>query len=637
MPKLLGSQTMAAGRYRRVAVIAALLGVLFTTVACDSLFPIPSKTRNATNSTTKFKNETLQLAKDDSSETDDADSSSEIDPSTENVDYKDFCSTANLYIATKGYKHRYAYGLTFDCTFFFFNIEEYPAVEILFDYFNFRYDLVGERIKQVCPVDLFEIKYIARFPKPYFEILDLKAGTATQIDVEKGNFYFYHYSPSSLHTDWQAPRNRWTSHYHSLLLHHMSSNNSKSGRPQVHYYIRHNNENHPGACFAESHGSTALLFQIRLVLGTEAIDLNNYMEDGEFHTPVVKRVAHYYFWGIIGEIILCGVTIIMCIILMTIKACQYYRYEACRYEVEKFVVSCYVEKLEKLSKLAKPKRHRKSKKKVEIIKKIESLKKSSPKKRKKKKKSPSSSSRSHHHHHHKKCHSESDERIPQGSKIIPLPLEKDLFASDKPKTKAPSAAKPSVKPADHKHPTPRRKESSNGSVCSLQSVTEPVENSFDWTSKGVKLSKRPLAIELYKKDLEKDEDEAYKLGMNISSLRRKRRLEQQGKPAVSKPNSERPGDGLTNSTMIKTMSHDLKNKKEEEAQLDKMQKAKAAAAAWKPKDTVTPKSIVNERPMRVGDDGSLHPVGGSYPPSTKEAGPWGSVSIPPSTADKKQD
>ena len=49
-------------------------------------------------------------------------------------EYLKSCSMANLLIATEGQKHRYAYGLTIDCVFFFFEISEYETMEMTLDY-----------------------------------------------------------------------------------------------------------------------------------------------------------------------------------------------------------------------------------------------------------------------------------------------------------------------------------------------------------------------------------------------------------------------------------------------------------------------------------------------------------------------
>uniref|UniRef100_A0A914YSE9 Uncharacterized protein n=1 Tax=Panagrolaimus superbus TaxID=310955 RepID=A0A914YSE9_9BILA len=238
----------------------------------------------------------------------------------------------------------------------------------------------------------------------------------------------------------------------------------------------------------------------------------------QFHIDQCKLTnnAEYYFYAIIGVIIFAGISILIGIGLIIWKIVKYCSLENQRYEIEKFVVACYVEKLEKISKIPIGNEKPKSKKKKKRI-------------------SPSESrSASYHSHHHHRRHrrrsqrsvTESVSKIPHGSKILPLPNEKDLFASDRKKVEL----KPVAIQEPRKEKTGRRDPSkgSNTSVCSLKSVTQSVDDSLDWTGKGVRVSQRKPALQLYKEDQTKDEDEAYKLGMNLSTFKRKKKRQQHG-------------------------------------------------------------------------------------------------------------
>lgn len=64
-----------------------------------------------------------------------------------------------------------------------------------------------------------------------------------------------------------------------------------------------------------------------------------------------------------------------------------------------------------------------------------------------------------------------------------------------------------------------------------------VEGSLDWSGKGVRVSRRSQAYQQYKEDAIKDEDEAYKLGMNVSTLKKKRKRQQHGLPESTEKNN----------------------------------------------------------------------------------------------------
>ena len=51
--------------------------------------------------------------------------------------YLKSCSMANLLVVTKNIENRYAYGLTVDCTFFFFEMSKYSIIDRTLDYVSF--------------------------------------------------------------------------------------------------------------------------------------------------------------------------------------------------------------------------------------------------------------------------------------------------------------------------------------------------------------------------------------------------------------------------------------------------------------------------------------------------------------------
>lgn len=164
----------------------------------------------------------------------------------------------------------------------------------------------------------------------------------------------------------------------------------------------------------------------------------------------------YYFFstaafaGISGGVFVFSVlSIVICILLLIWKGREWFSYERRRKEIEQFVVACYVDKLEKISNLVKGEGKPKKKKK------------------KTKKKSDSESRSRHHRRHHSRSRSHTG-KLPHGSKLFPIPNEKDIFASDKQKVE--------VKPAQIQQPQKSNNKlhshGSNTSVCSLRSVTQ---------------------------------------------------------------------------------------------------------------------------------------------------------------------
>uniref|UniRef100_A0AC35ERP3 Uncharacterized protein n=1 Tax=Panagrolaimus sp. PS1159 TaxID=55785 RepID=A0AC35ERP3_9BILA len=566
---------------------------------------------------------------------------------------------ANLFVATQKYENRYAYGLTLGCTFFFFELSEYEIFDRALDFYQSQYDLNRyiNHNGDFCPVDMFNVRYISQNSTPYFEILELSTGTLHFIRITKKKIFFKQITPkratsspkSMTFGSWVFDKSSgWATHYGNLLIHSKPSVNPRSGRHEVRTFIRHKHDAFPGACIKLSF-SKWHLFQIYPLVGDEAYDFENYVQHDVAIPPRVVPSEHenleYYFYATIGVIGFGVITIFTGIGLSIWKLIKYVLLEKQRSEIEKFVVACYVEKLEKISKVPKeaekPKRSKKKKKRY------------SP--------SESKSSYRHRRRHNRRRRSlsasESLSKIPHGSKIIPLPNEKDLFASDRKKAEL----KPAAVQEPRKDKTGRQpSKGPSQSVCSLKSVTQSLDNSLDWTGKGVRVSKRQVAYEQHKEDKSKDEEDAYKLGLNLSTYKRKKKRQQHGlqsnddleskkteetqyplsqasgmssytKPiaptppsAPSKTATATPvAPGITNSTLLrgdKTPAQDearyqraekeLQDRLESEKRKREQHAAKAATAA------------------AAGGGGGAKPVGGGAKVQLANNNPYGSLSVP---------
>uniref|UniRef100_A0AC34GF43 Uncharacterized protein n=1 Tax=Panagrolaimus sp. ES5 TaxID=591445 RepID=A0AC34GF43_9BILA len=146
---------------------------------------------------------------------------------------------ANLLIATRENQHRYAYGLTVDCTFFFFEMSKYNTFELALDYHQSQHDRGIQTT--FCPADMFNVRYVPQNYTPYFEVLELKAGVSHYIPMTNKSLFFTHVTPRSqgITKDWKFSPSGWATHYLYLLIHAKPHINQRTGKSEVRTYIRH--------------------------------------------------------------------------------------------------------------------------------------------------------------------------------------------------------------------------------------------------------------------------------------------------------------------------------------------------------------------------------------------------------------
>lgn len=87
----------------------------------------------------------------------------------------------------------------------------------------------------ICPVDMYEVRYVGQPDEPYIEILELKAATMHKIplnmgDEHKKRLFFLKFEPIVKITPdtWEFAVSGWTSYHLSLLIHARPYKNIKN-------------------------------------------------------------------------------------------------------------------------------------------------------------------------------------------------------------------------------------------------------------------------------------------------------------------------------------------------------------------------------------------------------------------------